>query len=249
MRTFLARHKEHLTFRMCRNIKTSRVEKHVDEITDFFEHYKQSVGVDSSRVSKLPAPHLFNYDKTNLAHDPGAKKCIFKRGVKYPDRVINSLKPPTSFMFCGSASGVMLPCYVVYKSKCLWNTWMEGGPPNTRHNRTNTCSGWFDSVCFEDWFETCFIKHTRHLTGRKMLIGDNLSSHFNKRVVELAEEHDVTFFRLPSNATHLLQPLDVAFFHPMKIQWRKLLETWKTCNRTKCVTKNAFPRLLTELFE
>ena len=247
VRAFLARHKEHLTFRMCQNIKTARAEKHVDEIADFFEHYKQSVGVDSSGMSKVPATHIFNYDETNLADDPGAKKCIFKRGVKYPDRVMNSSKSSTSIMFCGSASGAMLPCYVVYKSECLWNTWMEGGPPNTRYNRTK--SGWFDSVCFEDWFEACFIKHTKHLTGRKVLIGDNLSSHFSKRVVELAEEHDVTFLCLPSNATHLLQPLDVAFFRPLKIQWRKLLEAWKACNRSKSVTKNAFPRLLTELFE
>ena len=94
----------------------------------FFEHYKQSIGVDSSGSSKLPATHLFNCDKTNLADDPGTKKCIIKRGVKYPDRVMNSSKLPKSTMFCGSASGVMLPCYVVYKSKCLWNTWMKGGP-------------------------------------------------------------------------------------------------------------------------
>ena len=32
---------------------------------------------------------------------------------------------------------------------------------------------------------------------------------------------------LASNATHLLQPLDIAWFAPLKKVWRKTLEDWK----------------------
>ena len=67
-------------------------------------------------------------DETNVTDDPGVKQCIFRRGVKYPERVQNATKASTSLMFCGSASGVVLRLYVVYRADHLWNTGTEGGP-------------------------------------------------------------------------------------------------------------------------
>lgn len=51
-------------------------------------------------------------------------------------------------MFSGTADGQSLPIYVMYKADHLWDQWLEGGPAETRYNRSK--SGWFDSVCFED---------------------------------------------------------------------------------------------------
>lgn len=113
--------------------------------------------------------------------------------------------------------GTMLPAYVVYKSEHLWSTWTEGGPPNTRYNHSR--SGWFDLHCFADWFETVFIRNVCQLPGRKVVIGDNSSSHFSEKVLRLTKEYDVSFICLPPNFTHLVQPLDTAFYGPMKRQW------------------------------
>ena len=30
-------------------------------------------------------------------------------------------------MYAGSAAGLLLPTYIVYKAENLWSTWMEGG--------------------------------------------------------------------------------------------------------------------------
>ena len=52
------------------------------------------------------------------------------------------------------------------------------------------------------------------------------------------------FLALPSNATHLLQPLDVAYFCLMKVAWRKMLKDWKeTAAGSRCtsVPKDQFP--------
>ena len=84
----------------------------------------------------MPADNIINYDETNLSDDPGTKKCIFKRGVKYPERVINFSKGNISLLFSGSASGELLPTYVCYKSQHLWDTWCTGGPPQTRYGRS-----------------------------------------------------------------------------------------------------------------
>jgi len=55
-------------------------------------------------------------------------------------------------MFAGTAAGQLLPLYVVYKSEAMWDMWRQGGPSNCRYNRSKC--GWFDSVCFHDWFKT-----------------------------------------------------------------------------------------------
>ncbi len=35
------------------------------------------------------------------------------------------------------------------------------------------------------------------------------------------------FVFLPENSTHLLQPLDVSVFAPVKKEWRRVLNEWK----------------------
>ena len=47
----------------------------------------------------VPPTNIFNYDETNLSDDPGTKKSIFRRGVKYPETVKDSTNTSTSIMF------------------------------------------------------------------------------------------------------------------------------------------------------
>ena len=63
--------------------------------------------------------------------------------------------------------------------------------------------------------------------GKKVLIGDNLSSHLSESVIKACNDNNISFVCLLSNSTHLLQPLDVAFFAPLKRIWHHLLRDWK----------------------
>ena len=83
----------------------------------------------------MPSDNIINYDETNLTDNPGRKKQIFKREIRYPERTINCTKTSTSLMLAGTAAGAILPLYVVYKAECMWNTWTEFGPKYARYNR------------------------------------------------------------------------------------------------------------------
>lgn len=143
-------------------------------------------------------------------------------------------------MVCGSASGVLLSPYIIYKAGKMWKPWTEGGPKGkpcftepccskgSRYNRTT--HGWIDSITFKDWFETSFLPHAKCQPGRKVLIGDNLSSHIQPEIIFECELNDIDFVYLPKNSTHLTQPLDVGFFRPLKQAWRKELNEWKNQN-------------------
>lgn len=76
-------------------------------------------------------------------------------------------------------------------------------------------------------FEFHFLPAIRHAVGPVAIIGDNLASHINARVLQLCSDHHVKFICLPPNATHICQPLDVAVYRPLKGYWRRVLTEWK----------------------
>lgn len=244
----LKRHKNSYGQRLSTNIKRSRATVGRDTINKYFDNLE-------TEVKDVPPSNLFNYDETNIADDPGKKKCIYRRGVKYPEKIMNFSKSSTSVMVCGSADGTLLPPYVIYKSAHLYDTWKErgivGSPCCTesccsrgaRYNRTT--SGWIDAATFRDWFMSCFLPHAKKLDGRKVLIGDNLSSHLDDDVIAACESNNISFVGLVPNSTHLCQLLDVGFFRPLKTTWRQTLEHWKKVHlRAASVPKESFPSLL-----
>lgn len=238
--SLLRRHKTFVSNRMCQNIKRSRAAVSPEMINSYFNELEKE-------LNGVPPCNIINYDETNLCDDPGKRKLIFRRGCKYPERIMNSSKASTSVMFAASGDGKMLPPYVVYKAQHMYTSWTERGPKNSRYNRTK--SGWFDSYCFADWVETIAIPFLKNLEGPKFLIGDNLASHLSLDVIKLCTDNQIRFIFLPSNSTHLTQPLDVAFFRPMKAAWRRILEEWKSESGKgeSSVPKDKFPGLLKKL--
>jgi len=81
-----------------------------------------------------------------LTDNPGQKKVLVRRGSKYPERICNTSKVRISLMICRNAVGDILPPYVVYKAKGLWEKWTELGPKGCRYNATT--SGCFDANIF-----------------------------------------------------------------------------------------------------
>lgn len=239
---FLLRHKDKISKRLCQNIKRSRAAVSPEIINYYFDHLEQS-------LDGVPPMNIVNYDETNLSDDAGRKKVIVKRGCKYPERVMNTSKSSTSIMFAVTGDGNLLPTYTVYKALHIYNTWTERGPKGAYYGRSK--SGWFDALCFSDWVEKIALPYFRKCVGKKVLIGDNLSSHLSIDLIRKCEEQNISFVFLPANSTHLTQPLDVSFFRPLKEHWRRILHEYKKGEgRTETtVPKTKFPQLLKQLVE
>lgn len=229
--------------RFASNIKRSRAAVNEQTVREYISNLEEV-------VKDCPAENVWNLDETNLTDDPGKKKVICRRGTKYPEKVCNFSKSSTSLMLCGNAAGELLPPFVVYKATQLWNTWTEGGPPKCRYMSSK--SGWFDTVCFTEWFESTLMPRLKKQSGKRVVIADNLSTHINVDLLKKCRDQDIHFVCLPPNSTHLTQPLDVAFFRPMKVAWRKVLSEWKaTPDGLSCsvLPKHHFPPLLKRAME
>jgi hypothetical protein len=238
---FLQRHTA-LTVRKANLVKGSRTGVSQDTVRDFFARFEKT-------AEGIPASHVFNYDETNLQDNPGSVKAIFKKGTKYAEQVRNHSKSAISIMFCGSATGQLLPLYMVYKGQNVYQSCCDGGIKGAVYS--STPSGWFESFTFKDWFVRIFLRAAKRLGGKTILIGDNLASHLLVEVITLWEKKkNVEFVCLPANSTHILQPLDVRLFGPMKANWRKQLRSYASQDHTSSLLqKTQFPRMLKELVE
>ena len=230
--------RRNLVLRLADNVKPAKFVVDEASVNVFFDNITQT-------LQGVPPENIFNFDETNMTDDPSRKKCIVRRGLRRVERKVSHSKQGFSVMFSGSAAGVYLPPMVVYKvaSENVYDSWMEGGPRGALY--ASTKSGWFNTVTFERWFFEVFLPHVQHLIGPKVLIGDNLGCHFSTDVIKSCRQHDIRFTALLPNATHLMQPLDVAVFRPMKVSWRKVLLDWRKETRIdSTIPKDQFPTLL-----
>ncbi|KAJ8954513.1 hypothetical protein NQ318_000744 [Aromia moschata] len=161
------------------------------------------------------------------------KKVIVPRNTKRVERVQEHSRASISIMVCGNANGDLLPPMVVYKALNINENWTQGGPVGTKY--ASSASGWlFDMNLFETWFFSILLPHveaTREAGDTVVLLGDNLASHFSPKVIEACRTSKIYISPLLANATHLMQPLDVAVFAPMKKKWREILDKWRRESR------------------
>ncbi|KAJ8966826.1 hypothetical protein NQ314_003288 [Rhamnusium bicolor] len=188
------RHKDQASQRVSGNIKKARAKVSRETLTTYFGNLEDT-------LNNVAPSTIYNYDETNVGDNPGSRRLVYRRGVKYPEDIVNHSKSCTTIMICGSTDGTLLPPYVIYKSEHLYNTWKEGGitgypcctkpccSQGCRFNRTS--HDWMDAVTFENWFCSSFLPHAKRLEGRKVLIGDNLTSHFNEEVLAKCEDNNI----------------------------------------------------------
>ena len=170
--------------RISDNVKAAWAEVNEDIINNYFNELESS-------LEGIPATHIFNYDETNIADDPGAKHVAVRRGRKKLERKTQHSKSSISVMFAGSTAGEFLPPMVVYKSENMYENWVKNGPVGLIYHETK--SGWFDMRTFDLWFFKQFLPVDSQMPGKKVLIGDNLGSHFSAKVIEACKTNDILF--------------------------------------------------------
>lgn len=129
------------------------------------------------------------------------------------------------------------------------STHTHGGPPGTRYSMSN--SGWMEEANFAEWFRKLFLPAVADmkLTGPVILFVDGHQSHCTLQVVEEARDHGICLYTFPPHTTHLLQPLDVAAYGPLKKVWARQLKEYKLQTMAGKVDKSVFPSILAKMWD
>ena len=126
---------------------------------------------------------------------------------------------------------------------------MEGGPAAAVYGISD--SGWMDGANFLSWFTKLLLSAVSYLTETApvLLFLDGHHSHISLELIRRAHGSNVLLLCLPPNTTHLLQPLDVGVFAPMKSAWRAILKRYKLETKGQRVGKEDFPSLIAKLWD
>lgn len=122
-----------------------------------------------------------------------------------------------------NAAGDLAPSFIIFSGKSLPKNAAETAPPEFAFG----CSehGWMTSEIFygymvielfEFWLKSKMIKRP------VLLFIDGHKSHLTLHVSKFCSDHKIVLIAFHPNATHILQPLDLSFFHTFKEEWRQM---------------------------
>jgi hypothetical protein len=86
--------------------------------------------------------------------------------------------------------------------------------------------GWINAEQFAEWFQhfiECISSHRP-----VVLFTDSHASHITPEILSKTSYNGIHLVTFPSHTTHLLQPLDIGVYRPLKEGWRKEVEKFLT---------------------
>ena len=245
---FEARHRQRLRRRIVEHLSRARTTAMTqDNMTRYFDM------LDALYLEYpiwMEAPWLiFNLDETSLACDKTDAKVYATVGRKNNYKIVpDGTKLNFTLLCCVTASGWLLPPFILYRAEALNIAWMENGAPGAGYGVSS--SGWMFDINFEGWFEAILLPYVRRACHgfRVLLSYDGHNSHITYRTIEMARAHRITILCLPPNTSHVTQPLDVGVFRSLKLQWKQILTKFYM-NPDNKVTKEILPSLVAQLWK
>ena len=205
---------------------------------DYFDQLKKTL--EKNNLMKNPS-QIYNVDETGMPLDHHPPKVVAVKGQKKVRSRTSGNKSQVTVIACVSATGHVLPPFVIFDAKQLNMEWTKGEVTGTRYGLSST--GWVDTELFKDWLVTHFL--TNAVGGRPlMLVLDGHSTHYQPELIKYARQHDVILFCLPPHTTHESQPLDASVFKPLKLHWHEACHAFVEKNPGKSITKYNFSKLL-----
>nr|XP_039260173.1 uncharacterized protein LOC120336543 [Styela clava] len=191
---------------------------------------------------------IYNCDETGFSFQTKAgKKVVAGRGMKTCYNITSSNKTQITVLICISASGNILPPYILFPGKRMNPSHALDFPDGSRCHVTD--KGWMTKDSFYDWMEQLFIPNlpNKSTRGAVVLLLDGHTSHKDFRTSTLARENNIILYCLPAHTTHILQPLDKGFYGPFKGNWSRCCDSF--FGKEQCVVdKYTFGRVFTQAY-
>jgi len=123
------------------------------------------------------------------------------------------------------STGYLLPPLIIFAGKQHQSTWYQHIPDDWVIGVSE--NGWTNDKLGELWLKEVFEKHTKMRTigTHRLLILDGHGSHATAAFDHFCTENHIIPLYLPPHSSHLLQPLGVACFGPLKCLYGQRVQT------------------------
>jgi hypothetical protein len=125
---------------------------------------------------------------------------------------------------CASSTGYTIPAFLILAAKIHLAQWYTVGlPRDTRIELSD--SGWINTELALSWLDH-FDKHTRERrkASHRLLIMDGHDTHVSEEFLAKCKFLNIVPVCMPAHSSHLLQPMDVSVFGPLKRAYSKNIE-------------------------
>ncbi len=239
---FKARHPE-LASRTADSLDRARVHGATPEaIEGFFKLYEALY----TKHSLEEKPHLlYNCDETGFGDKPRSReKVLCQTGRKHVYQQQQTTREHITVHCCVNAAGESIPPFIIYPGCLPSNAYRLDGPPNALYGIQE--KGYMDSELFLKWLHH-FIKYAPE-ERPLVLIMDQHETHVSKDVIMFCRENTVEILCLPAHTTHILQPLDIAVFNPLKTAFSTMASRMGLVRGDIVVGKRQFSALLKHVY-
>ena len=146
------------------------------------------------------------------------------------------------------AAGYAIPPFIIYKGRVHNSAWYEEASIPRDWKLSNSENGWTNNALCLEWLKH-FDAHTktRRVGIYRLLILDGHESHLNQDFKDYCLKHKILTLCMPPHSSHILQPLDVVCFSPLKltVSTPSASETWHADASSISIRKGFSPPLRT----
>ncbi len=124
-----------------------------------------------------------------------------------------------------NSRGEAIPPFIIVAGQYHLSNWYEDSALPMDWVISTTRNGWTTNEKGVEWIQH-FEKHTKPRTqgAYRLLIMDGHESHHSTEFELFCKEHQIITLCMPSHSSHILQPLDVGCFGPLKKAYGKEIE-------------------------
>ncbi|KAI1514551.1 DDE superfamily endonuclease [Pyrenophora tritici-repentis] len=118
------------------------------------------------------------------------------------------------------AAGYAIPPFIIYKGRVHISAWYEEGSIPYDWKLSVSKNSWTNNQLGLEWLKH-FDEHTksRQVGSYRLLILDGHESHLNQDFKDYCLVRKILTLCMPAHSSHILQPLDVVCFSPLKLKY------------------------------
>lgn len=240
---FLKRH-PNIVEKIPENLSLARDNVSEKDIRHWFQEVETYLKENNLEDILTDPTRIFNADESAFFLSPKPGRVLAQKGDKHLYNSCGDEKENLTVLFTGSAAGILAPPMIVFNYERIPTNISSTVPEEWAIGKSE--SGWMCSSTFYEYVVNVFYPWLEENQIKRPIIFflDGHKSHLTLHLSNFCSDHGIEVVALYPNSTHLLQPMDLAVFRPLKLFWKKCVNDWKLKNLGKNVKKENFAPVL-----